>query len=133
MDKSLEKQDKPLTPKQKRFCEEYLIDLNATQSAIRAGYSEKTAESIGWENLRKPLIQEYIAEKQKEVQERTKVSVDFVINGIKEIALKGAKEENRLRAFDMLGRHLGVYEKDNNQSKPEAILNITRKYLGTGD
>lgn len=45
-----------LTPKQQRFVAEYLIDLNATQAAIRAGYSKKTAESIGWENLRKPEI-----------------------------------------------------------------------------
>ncbi|MFR7383035.1 MAG: terminase small subunit, partial [[Clostridium] leptum] len=45
-----------LTAKQQRFVDEYLIDLNATQAAIRAGYSEKTAFSIGTENLRKPLI-----------------------------------------------------------------------------
>ena len=52
---------KTLTPKQRRFIEEYLIDLNATQAAIRAGYSEKTAYSIGQENLRKPVIAEAIA------------------------------------------------------------------------
>lgn len=60
-----------LTEKQKRFCDEYLIDLNATQAAIRAGYSEKTANVIGCENLTKPNIQEYIAnrmaEKEKEL------------------------------------------------------------------
>ena len=49
-----------MTEKQKLFCEEYLIDLNATQAALRAGYSEKTAYSIGNENLKKPEIQEYI-------------------------------------------------------------------------
>ena len=46
-----------LTDKQQRFVEEYLIDLNATQAAVRAGYSEKTAAEIGSENLRKPQIQ----------------------------------------------------------------------------
>lgn len=60
-----------MTAKQKRFCDEYLIDLNATQSAIRAGYSEKTAKQIGQENLTKPVIREYIdkrlAEKEKEL------------------------------------------------------------------
>jgi len=45
-----------LTPKQDAFCREYLIDLNGTQAAIRAGYSEKTAYNIGWENVRKPEI-----------------------------------------------------------------------------
>lgn len=58
-----------LTAKQQRFCDEYLIDLNATQAAIRAGYSEKTARAIACENLTKPYIQEYIekrmAEKEK--------------------------------------------------------------------
>lgn len=60
-----------LTAKQQRFCDEYLIDLNATQAAIRAGYSEKTAAVIATENLRKPNIKEYIenrlAEKEKEL------------------------------------------------------------------
>ena len=49
-----------LTRKQRAFIDEYLIDFNATQAAIRAGYSERTAYSIGWENLRKPEIQEAI-------------------------------------------------------------------------
>ena len=54
-----------MTEKQKRFCEEYLIDLNATQAALRAGYSEKTAYSIGNENLKKPEIQEYIQKRKR--------------------------------------------------------------------
>ena len=58
-----------LTAKQQRFCDEYLIDLNATQAAIRAGYSKKTARVIGQENLTKPAIRDYIekrmAEKEK--------------------------------------------------------------------
>ncbi len=60
-----------LTAKQKRFCDEYLIDLNATQAAIRSGYSKRTAKQIGQENLTKPDIKEYIetkmAEKEKEL------------------------------------------------------------------
>lgn len=52
-----------LTPKQARFVDEYLVDFNATQAAIRAGYSEKTAYSIGWENLRKPEIKKAISER----------------------------------------------------------------------
>lgn len=49
-----------LTEKQKRFCDEYLVDLNATQAAIRAGYSKKTAKQIAQQNLTKLDIQEYI-------------------------------------------------------------------------
>ena len=58
--------DKKLTAKQQRFCDEYLIDLNATQAAIRAGYSKKTAYSIGNENLKKVEIKEYIEHRMAE-------------------------------------------------------------------
>ena len=58
--------EKKLTAKQQRFCDEYLIDLNATQAAIRAGYSKKTAYSIGQENLKKPDIREYIEKRMAE-------------------------------------------------------------------
>lgn len=58
--------EKKLTPKQQRFCDEYLIDMNATQAAIRAGYSEKTAGVIANENLKKPNVREYIDERMKE-------------------------------------------------------------------
>ncbi|KOP29491.1 terminase [Exiguobacterium sp. BMC-KP] len=54
-----------MTPKQQRFCDEYLIDLNATQAAIRAGYSEKTAAVIGVQNLTKLNIRSYIDERMK--------------------------------------------------------------------
>lgn len=52
-----------MTPKQQLFCDEYLIDLNATQAAIRAGYSEKTARQTGVENLTKPVIRAYLDER----------------------------------------------------------------------
>lgn len=70
---------KKLTAKQKRFVEEYLIDLNATQAAIRAGYSERTAHSIGHELLRKPEIQAAIAEKMAERSKRVEVTADRVL------------------------------------------------------
>lgn len=100
-----------LTDKQQKFCEEYLIDLNATQAAIRAGYSEKTANRIASENLSKLDIQEYIKELQDKIRDRNAITVDFVVNGIKDIAVQGEHENNRLKAFDMLGKHLGIYER----------------------
>jgi len=75
-----------LTPKQARFVEEFLIDLNATQAAIRAGYSKKTASEQGYDNLRKPQIAEAVAEAQVERSERTKITVD---NVLRELALIG--------------------------------------------
>lgn len=63
-----------LTDKQRRFCEEYVVDWNATRAAIAAGYSEKTAYSIGQENLKKPEIAEYLEEIQKDLTKLAGVS-----------------------------------------------------------
>jgi len=75
-----------LTAKQQRFCEEYLIDLNATQAATRAGYSGRTAYRTGCDNLMKPQIAEVIQKRIGERSERTKVDADYVLTSIKEVA-----------------------------------------------
>lgn len=74
-----------LTPKQRRFVEEYLIDLNATQAAKRSGYSEKTAHVIGTENLSKPAIQQAVHAAQKERSERTGITADRVLEELAKI------------------------------------------------
>ena len=74
-----------LTPKQQRFVEEYLIDLNATQAAIRSGYSEKTARKIGSENLTKLDIQEAIQEAQNKLSERTEITQDMILHELAKI------------------------------------------------
>lgn len=74
-----------LTPKQQRFVEEYLIDLNATQAAIRAGYSEKTAKEIGSENLTKPNIANAIQEAQNKRTEQTQIDAAYVLKRLVEI------------------------------------------------
>lgn len=68
-----------LTPKQQRFVEEYLVDLNATQAAIRAGYSPNAAAEQGYEHLTKPHIRLAIAEARKQQQERTSINADRVV------------------------------------------------------
>ncbi len=73
-----------MTPKQERFVAEYLTDLNATQAAIRAGYSEKTAYSIGQENLKKPEVAEAVIAAQAERSKRTEVTQDYVLATITE-------------------------------------------------
>lgn len=75
-----------LTEKQQCFVDEYLIDLNATQAAIRAGYSVKTADTIGCENLTKPNIQRAIAEHMAERSRRTGVNQDRVVLELAKIA-----------------------------------------------
>lgn len=66
--------EKKLTQKQKVFCEEYIIDWNASRAARKAGYSEKTAQQMGFENLSKPLIQAYIKEIQEDLQKQAGIS-----------------------------------------------------------
>lgn len=74
-----------LTDKQEMFCREYLIDLNATQAAIRAGYSEKTANRIAANLLSKVDIQDRISALKQERTNRTEISADYVLNRLKEI------------------------------------------------
>ena len=68
-----------LTPKQAKFIDEYLIDLNATQAALRAGYSKKTAFVIGWENLKKPYIAEKIQDRRDELKESAEVDQEWLL------------------------------------------------------
>ena len=68
-----------MTAKQQMFCDEYLIDMNATQAAIRAGYSKKTARSIGQENLTKPYIRAYIEKRMAEKEEALIAKQDEVM------------------------------------------------------
>lgn len=75
-----------MTKKQKRFCEEYLIDLNATQAAIRAGYSPDTAGAIGAENLTKPEIQRAVAQSMAERSRRTGVNAERVVLELAKVA-----------------------------------------------
>jgi phage terminase small subunit len=118
-----------VTPKQKRFCDEYLIDCNATQAAIRAGYSEKTAYSIGNENLSKPEIRTYIDERLAEIQSKTIASAEEVIqyltsvmrgesrssvlslcgDGCQEVIEKAPDEKEQLKAAELIGKRYGLF------------------------
>lgn len=79
--------DRPkLTPKQELFCQEYIVDLNATQAAIRSGYKAKTARVIGHENLTKPDIVKRVEELQKELSDRLKITPAMVLKRLWDIA-----------------------------------------------
>lgn len=75
-----------LTPKQRRFIDEYLIDLNATQAAIRAGYSKKTAGYIAAENLRKPQIQAELQKRQNRLQNKLEITQEKILQELASIA-----------------------------------------------
>lgn len=89
---------RPLNDKQRAFAKEYLIDLNATQAAIRAGYSERTAGQIGYELLKKPEIQAEIEEGRKKAEERTEVTLDRVLKEYAAIAFSGMSRFVRIGA-----------------------------------
>lgn len=74
-----------LSAKQKKFVHEYLKDLNATQAATRAGYSKRTANEQGARLLANVSVQTYLQEKQQKIQEKNELTVDWVLDSLKEI------------------------------------------------
>ena len=117
-----------MTPKQKRFCDEYLIDANATQAAIRAGYSEKTAKQIGQRLLTYVDCRNYINERMEEVQSKTIASAEEVMqyltsvlrgeskssvlslcgDGCQEVIEKTPDEKEKLKAAELLAKRYGL-------------------------
>ena len=85
-----------LTPKQKRFVEEYLIDLNATQAAIRAGYSERNADKIGPELLGKTRVKEAINKRMAKRSQRTEITADRVLQELAKIAFANTTDFARV-------------------------------------
>ena len=113
-----------LTPKQARFVEEYLIDLNATQAAIRAGYSDKFSNSNAPKLLQNTAIAEAIKEAQAKLSEACQVSQKMVIDGLLvEARLKGdgSSHSARVSAWGLLGKHLGMFV-EKTENKTEVIV-----------
>ena len=81
-----------LTAKQQRFCDEYLIDLNATQAAIRAGYSDKRASEQAYQLLQKTTVQSYIEQRKKDREKRTEITQDMVLKELAIIAFSNAAD-----------------------------------------
>lgn len=101
-----------LRPRQALFAAEYIVDLNATRAAVRAGYSPATARQIGAENLSKPVIAVAIAAAQKARSERTEISQDDVLQGLHHEATrtgKGTSQAARVSAWIALGKHFGMF------------------------
>ena len=111
-----------MTKKQKRFIEEYLIDLNATQAAIRAGYSPDTAKSIGSENLTKPDIQARIAKAMAERSRRTGVNADRVVMELAKIAF--------VNASDVIDAETATLKPDAAREDTAAIQSVKVKTFG---
>ena len=143
--------EKKLTAKQQRFCDEYLIDLNATQAAIRAGYSKKTAYAIGEENLKKPDLRRYIDKRMEEKETELIADQDEVLKyltavmrgksnasvlardseGADQVIQKPPDEKERLKAAELLGKRYGLYT-DRIEQEVDMELSITVDY-GDGE
>lgn len=118
-----------MTAKQKRFCDEYLIDLNATQAAIRAGYSKKAARQVGNENMSKPYIKNYIEERMQEKEDSLIAKQDEVLkyltsvmrgeskssvlamagDGVQKVIQKPPDERERTKAAELLGKRYRLF------------------------
>jgi phage terminase small subunit len=98
-----------LTPKQKMFVAEYLIDLNASAALVRAGYQSKNPDVDGYKLLVNPSIQEAIQKAMNERSKKTGITAEYVLNGIKDIADNTEKDNYRLKAYELLGKHLKLF------------------------
>ena len=132
-----------LTKKNEVFCDEYLIDLNATQAAIRAGYSVESAGSIGSELLKKPEIRARIDRAMAERSKRTGINADRVllelgkiafVNAIDSVKVKvipgedgdGVEREvrlaDKLKALELCGKHLGMFKDSPDSTAPVTVV-----------
>ena len=123
-----------MTEKQKRFVDEYLIDPNATQAAIRAGYSKDTARAIGAENLTKPYIQQAIKERIEQLHNERSADAQEIIEYLTSVmrgeseseelvnefigdgcsrptrVKKAPSEKDRIKAAELLGKRFGLFK-----------------------
>lgn len=111
-----------MTGKQKRFIEEYLIDLNATQAAIRAGYSPDTAGAIGNENLKKPDIRARIDQEMAKRSSRTGINQDRVIRELARIAF--------VNPADVIDAKDATLKEDATEDDTAAVLSVKVKTFG---
>lgn len=118
-----------MNARQKRFCDEYLIDCNAKQAAIRAGYSPKTAYSIGNENLNKPELKAYINEQLEKIHsakiadaeevmkyltsvmrgEHTEQVLKLIGEGVQTVTDIDVSAKERLKAAELIGKRYGLF------------------------
>lgn len=114
-----------MTKKQKRFVEEYLIDLNATQAAIRAGYSPDTAQQMGSENLSKPVIKNAIDKAIAERSCRTGINQDRVIQEIAKLAF--------LNPIDVIDMDEATIKGEANRDDTACIASVKVKVIPSED
>jgi len=140
----LENKESSLTEKQKAFADEYIISLNAKESAIKAGYSKNSAKEIGHENLTKPHIKKYIEKRLKEKESVRIATQDEVLEYLTEV-MRGEKEEvdvffddhgrereirqspkvrERTKAAELLGKRYAAFEHNDNNDAEDKLKTV---------
>jgi phage terminase small subunit len=118
---------KPLSLKQKRFCEEYMIDLNATQAAMRAGYSPKTANEQGARLLAKVSVQKYLQEQAQTLSEKATLASESVLKRFGKIAFSDIRTY-----FDKNGKLKPIHELDDDAAAAIASIEVEELWVGNG-
>lgn len=114
--------DRKPTKKQQRFIDEYIIDFNGAQAAIRAGYSERTARNIASDLLANPHIKEAVEERQKALQKETQITQERILNELAQIGFANSTDSSmkdgvkyrassKLKALELMARMTGVLDK----------------------
>lgn len=127
-----------LTPKQKVFVAEYLKDLNATQAAIRAGYSERTAQEQSSRLLSNVIVKAAVEEAMQRREKRTEITQDYVLGGIKNLTERCIQEKDgkpieptaAFRGYELLGKHLKLFT-DKSEITLENLKELTDEQLST--
>jgi len=114
-----------LSPKQEKFVNEFLVDLNATQAAVRAGYSKNSARRIGSQNLSKLDIQEALRKRRQELMRNTKLTPEYVLNHLKENVDRAMTS---VPVLDKAGKLTGYYTYQGNVANRS--LELIGKHLG---
>ena len=140
-----------LTPKQEAFIREYLVDLDATKAAVRAGYSEKTAGQIGHENLKKPQIAAALQEARSARSERTELTQDWVLSRLVENVQRAMQAEPvrdregnptgeytyqgsvANKALELVGKHLGMFADRNLDIDVTALSTEALRRIANGE
>lgn len=131
-----------MNARQKRFCDEYLIDCNATQAAIRAGYSRKTAKQVGQRLLTNVDLKAYIDEQLEKIHnektadaqevleyltsvmrgEHTEQTLQLVGEGVQRIAEIDVAARERLKAAELIGKRFGMFKDNVNVTVPDPVV-----------
>ena len=118
---------KALTAKQQQFCRVYIIDLNASAAARRAGYSTHTAEQQGSRLLRNAKVQAEIQQAMEQRSQQANVDAEYVVQRLKLESETAKADSARVQALGLLGRHLGMFRDDKSDESDDHVYVVVRR------